>query len=256
MSTQKRYIFQGHAVAVETRRGKGNGWIKGAMALPVTGGYGQIEVDGSTFPIPDGQRYPPFTSASAFVSGDFDDPDDKDSTTRTVTAAYVTDLNWRDRIRAKSLSAHLVLEDRRDGQQPRISFGEKNPFTKATETDPIVGLTIDGFPVNLEFDPIVRQFHTLEELQEQYLRQCDIELYGGTIATSIVKSISWAGGENKKATIVDNTITVEDFGTIFVGEILIDARSRHLTLLRVRMGEDAQDNDSGGDVRPGSEGYP
>src|SRR5438105_11200463 len=94
MGANKRYIFQGHAVAAEARRpGTRKGWIHGAMALPVTGGFGRISFPGNTCRVEEDQPRITFDSVAAFVSGDFTDRDDDSSTAITVTAAYVDGLN-------------------------------------------------------------------------------------------------------------------------------------------------------------------
>lgn len=248
----KRYIFGGHAVAAEAHIRKPQDhicWIQGAMALPVTGGYGKVEAPANRCVVPGRSGSISFDSASAFVSGDFVQGDDRESPTRIVTASYVNGLNVFERLRVKSLAAHLIADDPRKGQ-PRISFGATNPITKAAEPDPIVDLRIDGFAVAIEFDPVVRQYCTLEELQEQYH---DKRKY---FTASIVKSLSFQNGKPRDTTIHDNVITVANFARIFVGELLIQQRSRNLTLLRVQYDSDGKDNDSFANSVPDPQPWP
>jgi hypothetical protein len=262
MRNEKRYIFQGHAIAAEARQpGERSGAIYAAMALPVTGGYGQIIA--TSGPIPAGRSVKLFDSASAFVSGDFFDPKDEKASVgdcggvaRTVTAAYVNGYSLMDRVTVEKLSAHLILEDPGTGQ-PLIFSGDTNPISGEPEPDPIVGLRVDGCDVNIEFDPIFDEFPTLDQLQAEFRKRCRIDWYDYAIATSIVKSLSWKD-ENcpKRAKIDCNTIIVEGLGRIFLGELLIEAGSRHLTLVRVQLGSDERDNDAACDVVSGPQPWP
>ncbi|MGI8744280.1 MAG: hypothetical protein ACR2NN_17240 [Bryobacteraceae bacterium] len=248
----KRYIFGGHAVAAEAhiRRPQDHiCWIQGAMALPVTGGYGKIEVPANRCVVPGRPGNISFDSASAFVSGDFVGGGDPDGPTRVVTAAYVNGLSVFDRLRVKSLAAHLITEDPRNGQ-PRFTFGGTNPITKAAEQDPIIDLRIDGFPVHIEFNPVFRQFCTLEELQEEYDDDEDF------FTASIVKSLSFPDGTPRDMKVEGNVITVANFARIHVGELLIEKRSRHLTLLRLQFDPSGRDNDAYGDVGSDPQPWP
>jgi hypothetical protein len=259
VTSLKRYVFGGHAVATEAHIRTPQDhicWIQGAMALPATGGYGKIEVPGQKCPIPGRGSSISFDSAAAFVSGDFvnggdpDAADDPDSPTRVVTAAYVTGLNVLDRLRVKSVSAHLVADDPRDGQ-PRVQFGETNPITRDSEQDPIVGLTIDGFPLLIEFNSIFRALCTLEEVQDEFGDEGN-----PYVTASVVQSLRFADGQPKDATIEDNVITIANFARIYVGELLIEERSRRLTLLRLQLDPSGRDNDSFGDVGSDPRGWP
>ncbi|MGH9370143.1 MAG: hypothetical protein ACRD15_01280, partial [Vicinamibacterales bacterium] len=55
---------------------------------------------------------------------------------------------------------------------------------------------------------------------------------------TIVRELRWIGQEPPRsfARIDGHTVVVEDFGTIYFGEIVIRAASRHLTMLRLELG--------------------
>lgn len=225
-----RYLFQGHVVAAAAhiREPSGLNLMQGSIALPVTGGFGQIQVVPQQWPIPETPRGITFESAAAFVSGDFIGPTQSQGPARTVAAAYLNNLNVLNRLVVNRLAAHLVL-DVPHVDAPQFLFGSHDPITGAPETWPITGFSIDGCPVNIELD--------LLRLESRAVR------------TSIVKSLTWGRGRIPNATIDRHTITVENLGRIYVGELWIEGRSRQLTLLRLELGSPVRGVCSFGDVR-------
>ena len=71
---------------------------------------------------------------------------------------------------------------------------------------------------------------------------------GGTIYTTIVKSIRWNGKPFPKSEIHDNMVVLPGFGRVFFGELLITEISRRLTMVRMALGSDAGGSASGGDI--------
>jgi hypothetical protein len=63
-----------------------------------------------------------------------------------------------------------------------------------------------------------------------------IESSSGTIYATIVKSIKWDGKPFPKAEIDGNLVIVPEFGRIYFGELLISAKSRSLTMVRMELG--------------------
>ncbi len=58
----------------------------------------------------------------------------------------------------------------------------------------------------------------------------------GYIIATIVKQIKWRDRPFPGAVIDENSIVVPEFGTIYLGEILINAGARRLTMMRLRLG--------------------
>ncbi len=254
---RNRYIFRGHAVGFEAHIREPQDqicWIRGAMALPVTGGYGKVELGPDECRVPSRKSRYSFDSVAVYASGDFlEDTTGRvypDLPARTVTAAYVNKLNILDRVHFDSLAAHFVMDDLTRGESPAIRFGTTNPITGKPDPDPIVGLTIDGFQVNVEFERAFWDLSTQEELEDEY------EPEDGLIFASIVKRLNWAAGEAKGVTLDDNTIVVDGLGRIHLGELLIGENSRHLTLVRVQLGTDDRDNDAACDIVSGPQPWP
>ena len=258
MRFRDRYIFQGHAVGFEAHIRQPQDhicWIKGAMALPVTGGYGKVESGPEECLVPSRNSRYSFDSVAAYTSGDFLENTEGGTfpnvPARTVTAAYLNGLNILDRIHIETLAAHLILEDLTEKAQPEIRFGTTNPITGQLDPlDPIMGLTVDGFAVKVEFDRAFWRLYTKTDCDKHYKPQ------GRITVTSIVKDLSWAQGEAKGVSFEGNTILVKGFGRIHLGELLVADRSRQLTLVRVELDTDRRGNDAGGDIVSGPLPYP
>src|SRR5262249_59504357 len=83
-----------------------------------------------------------------------------------------------------------------------------------------------------------------------------LESHPGTLYTTIVKSIRWAGDPFPGAHIEDNMVRIPDFGRLFFGELLIARYERRLTMMRGVLGSDSGGDASTGDVQDnGSWGY-
>jgi hypothetical protein len=66
---------------------------------------------------------------------------------------------------------------------------------------------------------------------------------GGLIYCTIVESIRWKGTPNPNVEIKGNRIYFKDFGTLYLGELLVSDFSRRLTMMRLQLG-----SPDGGDV--------
>ena len=258
MRYKDRYIFQGHAVGFEAHIRQPQDqicWIQGAMALPVTGGYGKVESGPQECAVPCRNSRYSFDSVAAYTSGDFlEDPDGgayPNVPARTVTASYLNGLNILDRVSIDTLAAHLILEDLTEKAQPEIRFGTTNPITGLLDPlDPIEGLKVDGFSVKVEFDRAFWRLYTKADCDKHYKPS------GRITDTSIVKSLSWAQGEAEGVSFENNTIVVKGFGRIHLGELLVAERARQLTLVRVELETDRRGNDAGCDIVSGPLPYP
>jgi hypothetical protein len=78
----------------------------------------------------------------------------------------------------------------------------------------------------------------------------------GLFAATVVKSLKWAGAPPPGTEIVGNRLTIEGFGRIFFGEILIDENLRRVTLLRFELGSPFGGDASACDVGSNGGGYP
>jgi hypothetical protein len=78
----------------------------------------------------------------------------------------------------------------------------------------------------------------------------------GLFAATVVKSLKWAGAPPPGTEILGNRLTIEGFGRIFFGEILIDENQRRVTLLRFELGSPVGGDASACDVGSNGGGYP
>ncbi len=281
MKIEKRYLFQAHAVAASAHIRRPTErilWIPAATALPVTGGYGKSEAGRTEL-----HDLISLDAATAEVSGDYVDKEQADAqergllqepiAVRVEAAATVTNLSYLKRLQVNKISAQLIAADsQEDDEQPRFTFQAKAPDEK-----PITGLSIDGFPVRVELDErynelntyraIAHEYEHNEEFREEYRERFAhngeehslfhphrIPSYRGRILTSIVRPLRWAEEENPNARLEGNRIEVNDFGTIYVGELIISEHHRRVTLLRIVLGLDDNRCSSFGDV--GTPGTP
>jgi hypothetical protein len=121
----------------------------------------------------------------------------------------------------------------------------------------ITNLRLDGFPVDVKIDDIFNKFPTKGSLNKAYNDDAFFKRYGhrfqksekeqpkppagkrqipecgGYIVTTIVSEIQT---KHPKAVVKDNVITLNGFGRIFLGELLITSVSRRLTLVRLNLG--------------------
>src|SRR5262249_27561805 len=134
-----------------------------------------------------------------------------------------------------------------DGSEPTIT---------PTGTD-IVNLRLDGYPITVTIEcDLFTKYGTKSALSRAYASddafyknhgnrflasdkdkkgsgKRQIPEVGGYIVTTIVSDIQT---KHPKAVVNGNVITLDGFGRIFLGELLITEVSRRLTLVRLKLG--------------------
>jgi hypothetical protein len=239
--------------------------MPGASCLPVVGGRSVATFKG---PAENFKGYLSFDSAATFAEGRFDDREKAIALThgRVTEEALVTSTRVRAEIKGLTVGTEkrltvgrMVAElrstsPRRGSTEPPIPVGEVA----------ITGLAIDGFRLRVTFDPapfiehdthatIVRSIGKATFVK-RYGRQFFV---GGRrtlknrrqIHATLATRVEWEGERNPRAQIVGNhMVVVEDFGRMFFGEILINAGSRRLTLMRLELGSDGGGMAGGPDV--------
>jgi hypothetical protein len=263
---EKRFFFHANAVALAGHVRRPDDFFIPAVAsagLPVTGGVGEGVGKRASF----GDLLS-YRSASSKVSGDFEDSSKAAEFTHgnhgknglsTVTSAEsrVSGLkvtNGARTLEIDSLEAKMeAFSDRRgstefrslsakfqgvrvDGTGLKIST-HCEVFTQYTTRQKL----LQAFAKNRKFrDSYASFFFTQEPLNppEQSLSQTQPIVYG-----TIVSNLVWEGSTPKSALIAGNSVKIQDLGSIYFGEILIEESSRRLTLVRLQLG-----SPSGGDV--------
>jgi hypothetical protein len=235
MSNQKRFVFGGSAsgVAATIRVPVNTLNVQAASALPVIGGHSTSSVGAGGLP-----GFVQFQSASTTANGivgvqappvpptaaSNNPPSNNPVATSTITAS-VRGLHVLNRFTVNVADVGITSQSAQDGKRgtPRLVNTQ------------ISGVVVDGFPLNVilkqnPFDDCV--------LNADKLIHC-----------TIVEKIEWAQKPLPNAEIKGNSVVVPNFGTVFFGELLINCRSRHLTLVRFALGSPAQGDVSCSDVQ-------
>ncbi len=262
MDLTRRFVFRGNASAFGGRLYRPKDIIlevPGASCLSVVGGRSRSSMRSLKF-----GGIIKIGAASTLAEGLFDNtkqalahtfkkiPEDALTSTTTVNA-QLADLaiGSKPLLTAKKVQATFKGRSPREGDEPSLVL------TKETTID---GLTIDGFKLRVEFnlspfqeydtraklvaaanDPEFVKKHGdnfLMTVQDGNVPPAPGRLFerNGVIHATIVRSIRWVGAAHPTVTINHNTIVVPDFGSVFVGEMLISASSRRLTMLRFKLG--------------------
>jgi hypothetical protein len=269
-----RYIFRGNAVAVSghIRRPKDMPIVSQAPAVVgVTGGVSRGDARDANFG--DILR---FASASSEVVADFQEPTTAvDFThgnhaqnklpTRTTVSTSVegitmvnADARTRRTLTVGKIAAQLVSEWPGSNRQTSVRI-------------PAVAINVlklDEFELEVTFhNKLFSELDTRYKLARAYQGSDDFfKKFGhlfffpagkaarlnllrkmpqaaGVTMCTIVESIHWKGAPNPNAEIRGNSVVYRDFGTMYLGELLVSDFERRLTMMRIQLG-----SPEGGDV--------
>ena len=261
MQIERRFIFRGNAsgVAAHILRPKNELLpVQAASSLPVIGGVSESKAKGRKL------KFVSFKSASTKAVGDFDDaqgalditlhkrPLDSVPTTTSVQSE-VRGLRIEDRVKISLTRAFLV------GHSPKDDSNEPDIHPEGNR---IEGVYIDGaeLKVTLSEDIFCKcgtygRLRAMTKDKSSSSSQCLYES-DGIIYCTLVKELSWAKKKPKTAEIDGHTVVVENFGTLYFGEIFISATSRRLTMFRARLGSPAGGRVSSGEVETNGSNFP
>ncbi len=256
-------MFRGNAAAFGGRIVRPQDVIleaSGASALTVAGGR-------STWSSKD-VRFGEFVrlrSASTFAEGLFDDTKkaialshgkvlEETLTATTMVKAEVKELvvGSAPQLKVKSVRASLTATS------PAASY---EPSIKLNDDTAVDGVSIDGHTLVVEIErEVFQRYDTRAKLltaadDPTFVKENGRLLYmntpaaggqppargrlvreSGYILGTIVKQIAWKGRPFPGAVIDENSVIVPEFGTIYFGEILINANARRLTMIRLQLG--------------------
>ena len=253
MEFEKRYLFQGHAIAASAhfRRFKDqelhvDNCLKNCSAAVAAQG-GCLTSSSGRQEIRNGDHVLlAFDSASAHVTGDYIDrhaafertlqgQPHGESGVVTACEATLNNVSVLNRFHAGHLRAQLTAEDLGEGSPVRF-FAKKAPL--------IEGVVLENKPIKVEIDvdDIFLRLATKQEVVDEQarnplLRPCSSG--GNYIVTSIVNRLVFPDGLPRGVEVVGhNVLKVENFGRIFFGELIIGETTRRLTLVRFQLGSD------------------
>ncbi len=265
--TEQRFLFRGSAVAFAGHIRRPDELIIPSQAsalVPVIGGYAQGVARRSKF-----GEVVQFAAASSDVAADFEDltkaakfthgnfADNRLPVRTTVKCSLSglrvsnSDANSRHVLTCDSISASVVSRNLQQGGQPSIKV-----LGASMEK-----LALDGFELNVKFhtklfashDTKDKLSYAYEEDETFFSKFGNLFLFpagmktpgkgrrkapqvGGIISLSMVQSIKWVDKPNPDAEISGNRITLRDFGSIFLGELLVSDFSKRLTMMRLQVG--------------------
>lgn len=263
MELKRRFVFRGNAAAFGGRIVRPQDVIleaTGASALTVVGGRSTWSTKEVKF-----GDFVRLRSASTFAEGLFDDTKqaialshgkvlEETLTTTTVVRAEVRELSVgsEPQLKIRSIRGSLTASS------PAASY---EPAIKLHNDTAVDGVSIDGYKLDVEIERAVFQrYDTRAKLltaadDPKFVKEHGHFLYmnlptatgqpasrgrlvreSGNILGTIVKRITWAGKPFPGAVIDENSVIVPDFGTIYFGEILINASARRLTMVRLQLG--------------------
>lgn len=257
MDLKRRFIFKGNAAAFGGRIVRPSDIVleaRGASALTVVGGRSVWSDKDLRFG--DSVR---IKSASTFAEGVFDDTKklielthhkvaEGTLTTTTVVKAGVKGVvvGGGPQLKVKSIQASISSKSPSASDEPPIRLDNETTFE---------GVSVDGHDLEIEIaHDVFQRFDTRAKLlaavdDPKFVKNFGHHFYlhgqterrrlireGGYITGTIVKRISWKGTPMPGARIDENSVIVPDFGTIFLGEILITSSARRLSMMRLQLG--------------------
>lgn len=246
-----RFVISGQAVGVSAVVTRSN-WrdtrynipVQGSAALPMIGGFSKEVVDGAAT-----KEYAPFVSFSRVeteTEGSYD-IQRKAQRCDVRSRSMVRGLSVVGRFNADYLQASVTLKHPGPGKQPSIST-EGTGFGSLVLDDEVIRVHIDNKLAALTTDQSILEFQKKNQLKGKFFHGPKADDRPGTVPRlsgsnyimySIVERIEVIGRDPSKPTkakVNGHVVTLEDFGAIYFGEILVRPESRKLTLLRFELG--------------------
>jgi hypothetical protein len=221
---QKRFAYKAHGVALAATFTKPRAEFLEAqapVALPVTGGMSSAVVENFNF-----QNIISFRRTASHASGT-QNPDTKAFNTLVTSETEgfnILGVVSADRIVVRVASKHFI-----DPPQGAAKIPEPSMVTLGSHID---NLRIAGHPIGLKLDlaPLCEWDTYSKVLEGCHKRGTGYKVAGGTIITSIFSEI------DTDLPHVGNRIDFPEFGSLYLGELIIDADERRLTMIRFELG--------------------
>ncbi len=211
---QKTYLYHAHGSAL-------GGYITrpfceaiepvASLSLPVSGGYGSIQVSDYHY-----RKIITIKHAQTQVSG----TQAKDGSYNTLITTTLEGVNVADMIHADRIVARITTHhDGGDGETSVVTAGSE--FYK---------LRIAGEDVKFELDHAPTKYATFAEYKKNVK---GFQESKGMIRCSLVRNL---GHSFATKTGDQEVIRIPHFGTIYIGEVYMKESQRQLTMLRLELG--------------------
>lgn len=259
----KRYIYTGNAAGASasvTRIDEEDGLdhvvpTVGHSYLPVTGGRSHSKREHFCFMVEKPRKLTILSvkTVETHVTGK---PDNGGFV--TVADVSMQGFSLLEQVTVDHLEAHM--ESVHTGNSPF-------PAIRTFDAD-MQGLKIEGHELIVEFDEdvfskfplksdLVKEFGSNRSFRDQFgprlgaaAGAAAIPEVNGYCLSTIVTSVRWADPDNPHpgVTIKGNTLQWDDFGTLYLGELVISDGLRRLTMIRGQMGSPVDGSGSGGEI--------
>ena len=281
MDLTRRFVFRGNASAIAGQIFRPKTIIvdvKGASSLGVSGGRSESQIAGN----PNGEIIR-FASGYTLATGLFDDEKQAAAVTdhkgRQSSLTSTTTVTAETREVSVGLKTIVTLKRVRGtliSRSPRIGSGE--PSIAPAPDTVIQGVSIAGNTLIVDLN--VKFFQRYDTRAKVLAAADDPKCFGsfgnhfvssatvegqsqgglvqrdGVIYATIVKQLRWEGKPPRNARIDGHTVIVDDFGTVYFGELLISKHERRLTMVRFELGSPVGGYADVGDVVTNGSGYP
>lgn len=281
---EKRFFFHANSVALAAHIRRREEFFVSAVAsacLPATGGIAQGLGNGQSF-----RGMISYEAASTNVFGDFADRTAAVAFTRgnhgnnqlptvTVAEGQITNLQISiggRMVRVGEMTARMdVYSDRQGAPQ----FHSLSSSFQSVSVDGVALHVANNCDVFSKYDTKKRllsaykddaafrkehaaQFFSPGICRRTWFGRSRVVLpeIGGIVYGTIVTGLSWRGDAPKGAVIDGNRVTIEGFGSIYLGEILIEEGFRRLTLLRFQLGSPDGGEGAAIDLQCNGTGWP
>lgn len=213
--------------------------VQAPAAIPVTGGYSTVRVEGFRY-----RDILSFRSATSIVSGDFSV---KEQAFETVMSSTIEGLNILDVVTADVVVARIASRHPKDGGEPSII-----PVGSYFENLRVAGCKVD-VPLNTElFTRCSRYREVRQTINEDGavrtrlshgFADLSAQPPGGALLCSLANGVSV---NCREVQTEGHAIHVPHFGTVYLAEFLITPYSRSITMLRAELGSAVEGKISSG----------
>jgi hypothetical protein len=282
MDLTRRFVFRGNASAIAGQIFRPQTIIvdvNGGSSLGVSGGRSQSQIQGKAF-----GEIIRFGSAFTLAEGLFDDEKEAAAVTdhrgRQSQLASTTKVTAETREVSVGIKPIVIIKRVRGtlvSRSPSAGSGEPS-ITPARDTT-IQGVMIgpNALTVNLNVG-FFQKYDTRSKLLaaaddpktfgthgSHFVRGATVEGQSvgnglisrdGVIYATIVKELKWEGKPPTDARIDGHSVVVKNFGTVYFGELLINAHERRLTMVRFELGSPVGGYTDVGDVVTNGGGFP
>ncbi len=238
-SPQRRFLFNAHAVGLAASFTKPKTEFLEAQAvagLPDTGGMSSSRVENFRF-----HDLISFRLAYSHASGTYNQDTGAYNTlvTSVIEGLDIMGVVMADKLVSRLASRHFIDPPIVDRLKVRNEKGEIDPDgipepSIITLGSDIHNLKVAGLPVTLTPDLRILRDHPTYSGMLSHCERRPKETYSSendVLTMSVFSQVQWGQDVQR-----GNRIAVEEFGTIYLGEIHMEAHQRRLSMIRFELG--------------------